>query len=173
MKRNLQAGVRRNAALRLEVFTDADLDDIHRATLEVLERTGVRFASPKALAILEEHGELQRRTAILLVAAQLRLLRAAVRPVARAAPVVSGRMDHRHAVVRAERGHRIPGRGVRLVRAALPRLVSDRGHVGGGLIHLLLVIALIVFIVPGGAQLNCPAVTSFMVISTVDRMPVI
>ena len=33
MKRNLQAGVRRNAALRLEVFTDADLDDIHRGTL--------------------------------------------------------------------------------------------------------------------------------------------
>ena len=31
-------------------------------------------------------------------------------------------------------------------------------------------VALIVFIVPGGAQLNCSAVTSLMVMSTVDRM---
>ena len=32
VKRNLQAGVRRNAGLRLDVFSGADLDDIHRAT---------------------------------------------------------------------------------------------------------------------------------------------
>ena len=56
MKRNLQAGVRRNAALRLEVFTDADLDDIHRATLEVLERTGVFVESDEALDVFCDGG---------------------------------------------------------------------------------------------------------------------
>jgi trimethylamine--corrinoid protein Co-methyltransferase len=56
VKRNLQAGVRRNAALRLEVFTDADLDDIHRATLEVLERTGVFVESDEALDVFADGG---------------------------------------------------------------------------------------------------------------------
>ena len=56
VKRNLQAGVRRNAALRLEVFTDADLDDIHRATLEVLERTGVFVESDEALDVMADGG---------------------------------------------------------------------------------------------------------------------
>ena len=56
MKRNLQAGVRRNAAVRLEVFSDADLDDIHRATLEVLERTGVFVESDEALDVFADGG---------------------------------------------------------------------------------------------------------------------
>ena len=56
MKRNVQAGARRNAAVRLEVFTDADLDDIHRATLEVLERTGVFVESNEALDIFSDGG---------------------------------------------------------------------------------------------------------------------
>ena len=56
MKRNPQAGVRRNAALRLEVFSDADLDDIHRGTLEVLERTGVFVESEEALDVLADGG---------------------------------------------------------------------------------------------------------------------
>ena len=56
MKRNLQAGARRNAALRLEVFSDADLDDIHRATLEVLERTGIFVESEEALDVFADGG---------------------------------------------------------------------------------------------------------------------
>jgi trimethylamine--corrinoid protein Co-methyltransferase len=56
MKRNLQAGVRRNAAVRLEVFSEADLDDIHRATLEVLERTGVFVESDDALDVFADGG---------------------------------------------------------------------------------------------------------------------
>jgi trimethylamine--corrinoid protein Co-methyltransferase len=56
VKRNPQAGVRRNAALRLEVFGDADLDDIHRGTLEVLERTGVFVESEEALDVLADGG---------------------------------------------------------------------------------------------------------------------
>src|SRR5664280_643247 len=68
MKRNLQAGVRRNAALRLEVFTDADLDDIHRATLEVLERTGVFVESDDALDVMADGGcRVDRETKIVKI----------------------------------------------------------------------------------------------------------
>jgi trimethylamine---corrinoid protein Co-methyltransferase len=48
--------VRRSAALGLQVFSDADLDDIHRATLEVLERTGVFVESDEALDVLDDGG---------------------------------------------------------------------------------------------------------------------
>ena len=68
MKRNLQAGVRRNAALRLEVFTGADLDDIHRATLEVLERTGVFVESDEALDVFADGGcRVDRETKIVKI----------------------------------------------------------------------------------------------------------
>lgn len=40
MKRNAQAGAARNAGLRFEVLSQTDLDDVHLATLEVLERPG-------------------------------------------------------------------------------------------------------------------------------------
>jgi trimethylamine--corrinoid protein Co-methyltransferase len=56
MKRSLQAGARRNAGLRLEIFTETDLDDIHRATLEVLERTGVWVEGDEALDIFADGG---------------------------------------------------------------------------------------------------------------------
>lgn len=56
MKRNPQAGLRRSAGLRLEVFSDADLDDIHRGTLEVLERTGVFVESDDALDVMADGG---------------------------------------------------------------------------------------------------------------------
>jgi trimethylamine--corrinoid protein Co-methyltransferase len=44
------------AGLRLQVFSDADLDDIHRGTLEVLERTGVFVESDEALDVMAEGG---------------------------------------------------------------------------------------------------------------------
>ena len=56
MKRNPQAGVRRMAGLSLQVFSDADLDDIHRGTLEVLEHTGVFVESDDALDVLGDGG---------------------------------------------------------------------------------------------------------------------
>lgn len=56
MKRNQQAGVQRNAGARLEIFSDADLDDIHRSTLEVLEHTGVFVESDEALDVLSDGG---------------------------------------------------------------------------------------------------------------------
>ncbi|NLE21887.1 MAG: hypothetical protein GX624_03760 [Actinobacteria bacterium] len=56
MKRNPQAGVQRTLGARLQVFSDADLDDIHRATLEVLERTGVFVESEEALDVMADGG---------------------------------------------------------------------------------------------------------------------
>ena len=56
MKRNPQAGARRNAGARFEVFSEADLDDIHRSTLEVLEHTGVFVESDEALDVLSDGG---------------------------------------------------------------------------------------------------------------------
>jgi hypothetical protein len=55
MKRNFQAGVR-NIGARLQLFSEADLDDIHRATLEVLEHTGVFVESEPALDVLADGG---------------------------------------------------------------------------------------------------------------------
>ncbi len=39
----------------LEIFSDEQVEAIHRATLEVLEVTGVRFESDKALQLLKKH----------------------------------------------------------------------------------------------------------------------
>lgn len=41
---------------RLRFLTDHQLDDLQAATLQILEKTGVRFPSQKALAIFAEHG---------------------------------------------------------------------------------------------------------------------
>jgi len=56
MKRNLHAGRRRSGGLRLEVFTRDELDDIHLATLEVLQRTGVWVEDEEAVAIFAAAG---------------------------------------------------------------------------------------------------------------------
>lgn len=41
---------------RLRFLTDKQLDDLQNATLEIMEKTGVRFPSQKALTIFAEHG---------------------------------------------------------------------------------------------------------------------
>ena len=46
---------------RVTFYDDHVLGRYEQAILHVLERTGVRFGSPKALAILEEHGALVDR----------------------------------------------------------------------------------------------------------------
>ncbi len=56
MKRNLFAGRRRSGGLSLNVFTEAEVDDIHFATLEVLERTGVFVEADEALDIFGDAG---------------------------------------------------------------------------------------------------------------------
>ena len=40
----------------LRFLTDKQLDDLQKATLEIMEKTGVRFPSKKALTIFAEHG---------------------------------------------------------------------------------------------------------------------
>lgn len=56
MKRNAQAGAVRNAGLRFEVLSQTDIDDIHLATLEVLERTGVFVEDDEPLDIYADGG---------------------------------------------------------------------------------------------------------------------
>lgn len=45
-----------NPKLSLNILTPAEVEQIHTATLEVIETVGVRFPSDKALDILEAHG---------------------------------------------------------------------------------------------------------------------
>ena len=56
MKRNLHAGRRRSGGLRLDVFTEDEIADIHLATLDVLERTGVYVESEEAQEIFAGAG---------------------------------------------------------------------------------------------------------------------
>ncbi len=56
MKRNLRAGGARSRGLSLNVFTEAELDEIHSATLEVLERTGVFVEDDEPLDIFADGG---------------------------------------------------------------------------------------------------------------------
>ena len=47
--------------LHLDILSSQDVERIHTATLDVLENTGVRFPSIKALDIWEAHGALVDR----------------------------------------------------------------------------------------------------------------
>ncbi len=56
MRRNLHAGKRQSGGLNLKIFTDDELDEIHLATLEVLEKTGLFFGDDEALEVLDGGG---------------------------------------------------------------------------------------------------------------------
>ena len=56
MKRNLHAGRPSSGGLSLNVFTEAELDDIHLGSLEVLERTGMWVEADDALDIFSDGG---------------------------------------------------------------------------------------------------------------------
>ncbi|UCH19642.1 MAG: trimethylamine methyltransferase family protein [Deltaproteobacteria bacterium] len=56
MRRNLHAGKRQSGGLGLSVFTDDELDEIHLATLEILEKTGLFFEDEEALEVLDGGG---------------------------------------------------------------------------------------------------------------------
>ncbi len=45
-----------NPRFKLEVLSRNDIDRIHAATLDVIEKTGVKFPLPRALDILQAHG---------------------------------------------------------------------------------------------------------------------
>jgi len=54
--RNQHAGLRTSGGFSLNVFTAEELEEIHLATLEVLERAGVYCDGPEALAIFAAGG---------------------------------------------------------------------------------------------------------------------
>jgi len=56
VKRNLHAGGARSRGLSVTVFTESEIDDIHLATLEILERTGVFVEGDEALDIFKDGG---------------------------------------------------------------------------------------------------------------------
>ena len=56
MIRSIKAGKRQHGGYSFSVFSDEELDDIHLASLEVLERTGAFFDDPQALEILHGGG---------------------------------------------------------------------------------------------------------------------
>ena len=56
MKRNLHAGKRTSGGFSLNVFSEDELYEIHLATLEVLQKTGVFIEDPEALEIFDGGG---------------------------------------------------------------------------------------------------------------------
>jgi trimethylamine--corrinoid protein Co-methyltransferase len=56
LKRNLHAGRRQSGGLGLKIFTDDELEEIHLATLEVLQNTGLFIEGEEALDILDGGG---------------------------------------------------------------------------------------------------------------------
>ena len=56
MKRNLQAGRLRSGGLSLNVFTPEEIEDIHLATMEVLDGTGVFVEDEEALEVFAAGG---------------------------------------------------------------------------------------------------------------------
>ena len=56
MKRNFHAGKRQSGGLGLKIFTDDELDEIHLATLEVLQKTGLFIEDEEALEIFDGGG---------------------------------------------------------------------------------------------------------------------
>jgi trimethylamine--corrinoid protein Co-methyltransferase len=61
-----------NPKLKLEILTPAEVQRIHEATLEVIEKVGVRFPSQKALDIWEAHGAaVDRQTMVVRAKAAL------------------------------------------------------------------------------------------------------
>jgi len=114
MKRNIFAGHRRSGGLRLEVFTDDELHDIHLATLEVLERTGVYVGDDGALSVFASAGcRVDRETGVVRIPPYV------VEEAVRSAPsrfVACGRDPARDYVMEANRvGFTNFGEGVQVI----------------------------------------------------------
>ncbi len=111
MRRNLFAGKMQTGGLGLKLFTDQDLEQIHLATLEVLERTGLRFDDETALEILAGGGaQVDMTTRIVKIPPYL------VEDAIRSAPsklVLAGRKPERDFVIESNRvGFTTFGEGV-------------------------------------------------------------
>ena len=60
------------SAYNVKFLSDAQLDDLQEATLQILEDVGVRFPSDKALAIFEERGHKPGRAKATLLIGSIR-----------------------------------------------------------------------------------------------------
>jgi len=61
-----------NPKLNLEILTPEEILQLHTATLDIIEKTGVRFPSKRALDIWEAHGaQIDRNTSIVKVPGQI------------------------------------------------------------------------------------------------------
>ena len=68
MKRNLHAGGSRSRGLSVNVFTESEVEEIHLATLEVLERTGIFVEDDEALDIFKDGGcRIDRETRVVRI----------------------------------------------------------------------------------------------------------
>ena len=56
MKRNLHAGKQLSGGFSLNIFSDDELQEIHLATLEVMEKTGLYIEGEEALEIFHGGG---------------------------------------------------------------------------------------------------------------------
>jgi len=101
--RNFHPGKRRSQGLGLKSLTDDELDDIHLATLEVLEKTGLFIEGREALDVFEGAGaEVDRERNIVKIPPYL------VEDAIRSAPskiVLAGRDPARDKVLEAGRVH--------------------------------------------------------------------
>ena len=96
MKRNPHVGHPRSGGLSMSLFNEAELDDIHLATLEVLERTGVFVEDDEALDIYADGNcRVDRETHMVRIPPHI------VEDATRSAPskIVLGARDPRNAVV--------------------------------------------------------------------------
>ena len=114
MKRNFHAGKHRGGGFSLHTFTDDELYEIHLATLEVLEKTGVFVEHPEALDLMEQAGaRVNRETRIVKLPPYL------VEECLRTAPskfVMAGRIPENDYLVENNRVGFTPfGEGILLV----------------------------------------------------------
>jgi len=127
LKRNLDAGRKLSSGLCLNVFTDDEVQDIHLATLEVLERTGIWVELEEALDIYSDGG--------CLVDRQSRLVRipphVVEEAIASAPPsvVLCGRDPGNDIVVGAGRvGFSNFGEGIRVIDPETGELRASTKH---------------------------------------------
>jgi trimethylamine--corrinoid protein Co-methyltransferase len=127
VKRNQHAGRRRGAGASLNLLSDDDLHDIHLATLEVLEKTGVWVEDEAARRVFGAGGaQVDDDTGVVRIPPYL------VEEAARSAPqefVVCGRDPEKDFVLEADRvGFTNFGEGIKLVdpRTGELRLPSKR-----------------------------------------------
>ena len=101
MRRNIHAGKRQSGGFSLNIFSDDELYDIHLATLEVLEKTGIFVESEEALAVLDGGGaKIDKKTKV------VRLPQYLVEDALRSAPakfVMAGRRPQDDFVVENNR----------------------------------------------------------------------